>query len=145
MLLHCVQVQVRGTFLPSPILKLPFTEEFLGRCKSPLETYQHMAWIMWAKAAQGSQPDFASHLKASGLCRESLTRDQGLIKTLPPAPSLHAAWPNKRRELKDYRDGFWSKVRLWTPWHSEWNGGVLFQDLLWCVAMHSHTQVNGPI
>lgn len=61
--------------------------------------------------------------EASGLWRESWTTDLGFIKAFPPAPSLPAALPNKGRELKACRDGFWSKVRLWTLWHSEWNGG----------------------
>lgn len=112
--------------------KSPFYRKIvrkIPKCLKDLPTHGRN-YVSWGSTGFTAWLCFSS--EASGLCRESWARDLSLIKAFPPAPSLHAALPNKKWELKDCRDGFWSKVRLWTLWHSEWNTGILAQDLLWC-------------
>lgn len=120
---HCLFVPCVALFCWGPLVLKPQALFGWGWhfCMSSAECDGSLA-IIWVP-----QPyccvDSHSHIPAaSGLSRESWTRDLGLKKMFSPGPSLHTVLPNKRSELKNCGDGFWGKVRLQTLWHSERNG-----------------------
>lgn len=118
--------------------KTPFYRKIVRKTpKSFSDLPAHsMNYVSWGSTGFTAWLCFSS--EASGLCRESWARVLSLIKAFPPAPISHAALSNKKGELKDCRDGFWSKVRLWNLWCIEWNGDSVtgFAVMLWFRRSH---------